>query len=341
MNSFVDDLSTFALSLGERGQKLFSSPLHWMMLSNGDADFHDNVIFFGFSDSHNYPVLVAKVPRLVENGWMLKTEYDHLVELWNCIGEKASHYVPKPIALTTLQEWPVLMISFIPGESLTRLSRRSFWANSNQVTALAREAARSLRDLNRLTESPIAPGKSLAPDFSEKADKFRELFQMTPAEDAVLSDLVKTVRGRAGAASHRVMLQGDFWHGNMIRDETSGALKLIDWQFARWSVDVSMDLYFFLLAGALFASGDGSVEQRASDAFGLLNNWRTKVIPEYLSTYGTPDHYVLLPQKEGMMMCCVEKAVRSALEFGYSHSDDLMWRYLFAELLNWQDEKLI
>jgi hypothetical protein len=39
-----------------------------------------------------------------------------------------------------------------------------------------------------------------------------------------------------------------------------------------------------------------------------------------------------------MLLCCVEKAVRSALEFGYSHPDDLMWRSLFRELLQWPDE---
>jgi len=39
-----------------------------------------------------------------------------------------------------------------------------------------------------------------------------------------------------------------------------------------------------------------------------------------------------------MMLCCVEKAVRSALEFGYGHPDDLMWRFLFTELQNWPIE---
>jgi hypothetical protein len=124
----------------------------------------------------------------------------------------------------------------------------------------------------------------------------------------------------------------------MIRNKKHEKLMFVDWQFASWSVDVSMDVYFFLLAGALYATGNGPVEQRAKEAFSLLNGWRADVIPEYLSTYGKPDHYVLLPQKYGMLLCCVEKAVRSALEFGYSHSDDLLWRFLFAELLYWPVE---
>jgi hypothetical protein len=114
---------------------------------------------------------------------------------------------------------------------------------------------------------------------------------------------------------------------------------LVDWQFARWSVDVSMDVYFFLLAGALSATRNIPVEERAQEAFHLLDQWRAKVIPEYLSAYGKPERYGLLPPKQGMLLCCVEKAVRPALEFGYRHPDDALWRHLFAELLKWPDEK--
>ena len=336
LSTFVDVLSIAARSLLER-DGILSSPLYWTILANGDADFHDNLIFFGFHAEQSDPVLVAKVPRLVENGWMLKTEYDHLIELWSCMGEPAAQYIPKPYSLTTLQERPVLMISYVPGESLTRLSRRSFWGHPGQVVALARDAARSLRALNDLTESPIQERELLDLEFQKKADKFRELFQLAPTEDRALADLTATVNGMAATATHKVLIQGDFWHGNMIRDEARGKLMFIDWQFARWSPDVSMDVYLFLLAGALSATENGSVEPRAKEAFDLLVSWRANVIPEYLSAYGEPERYVLLPQREGMLMCCVEKAVRSALEFGYSHADDRLWRSLFAELVRWED----
>src|SRR5919197_1327548 len=150
LTSFVDDLSRFALSLRDGKKELFLAPFHWMMLSNGDADFHDNVIFFGFEGNGKDPVLVAKVPRLIENGWMLNAEYDHLLELWNCIGEEAISYVPKPYGVASLQERPVLVLSYISGESLTRLSPKSFWRNSKRLVAHARDAARVLRNLNRL-----------------------------------------------------------------------------------------------------------------------------------------------------------------------------------------------
>ena len=283
-------------------------------------------------------MLVAKVPRLIENGWMLKVEYEHLVELWSCIGEDAVSYVPRPYAMTILQERPVFLLSYVSGESLTRLSPKSFWRNSRQVLALAREAARSLRNLNRLTESPIEQVGSKDTRFPEIAEKFKDLFQISSEEERAVAALVETVDIRTASASHKILIQGDFWHGNMIRDKKRRNLIFVDWQFARWSVDVSMDVYFFLLAGALSATENEVVKQRAKDAFGLLNEWRKDIIPEYLFAYGVPEYYVLLPQKYGMMMCCVEKAVRSALEFGYSHPDDLLWRYLFAELMNWLNE---
>ena len=338
MKSFLDELSAFASSLSEGERKLFSPPFNWVGLANGDADFHDNVIFFGFADKRSDPVLVAKVPRLVQNGWMLKTEYDHLVELWNGIGPEAVKYVPKPYALASLQERPVLMISYVPGESLTRLSRKSFWGDRAKIAGLAKEAARTLRELNRLTETPRKGDESLTVDFEPKADKFRELFKLNTEEERALEELVKIVNETSQAARHKVLIQGDFWHGNMIRDPQHGTLMFVDWQFARWSVDITMDLYFFLLAGALSATGNEPAQERAKMAYQLLCEWRTDVIPEYLAAYGIPEHYVLLPQSYGMMLCCVEKSIRSTHEFGYSHSDDLLWRYLFAELQNWPVE---
>jgi hypothetical protein len=336
MQSFLEELSAFTHSLARRDHRLPDSPLHWMMLANGDADFHDNVIFFGFREGMTDPVLVAKVPRLIENGWMLQTEYDRLVELWECAGEEAARYVPVPYALPSLQERPTLMLSYVPGESLTRLSRRSFWMDQGRVASLSREAAKLLRELHRLTASPPAASGPLDRSFSARTETFQALFSLTVEEQVVLAEVEHALREQEASATHLVIVQGDFWHGNMIRHERHG-LRLIDWQFARWSADVSMDVYFFLLAGALSAAESEDPALCAREAFALLDQWRQAVIPEYLAAYGSPQEYALLPEKYGMLLCCVEKATRSALEFGYSHPDDLAWRYLFGELLRWQD----
>jgi hypothetical protein len=337
MKTFIDELSAFVSSLST-GEQRFSPPFQWVCLANGNANFHDNVIFFGFDANQRDPVLVAKVPRLVENGWMLKTEYDHLVELWQCMGEEAGRYVPRPWGLTTIQGRPTLVISYVQGESLTRLSPAAFWGDRGKVLGLAREAARTLRDLNHLTETPRQREEPPGAGFPIKADKFRELFKLDDDEEHALSELVKKVNEASQTASHKVLIQGDFWHGNMIRDQKRGTLMFIDWQFARWSADASPDLYFFLLAGALAATGHRFEPEQAKRAFRLLSDWRRDVIPEYLAAYGQPAQYVLLPPKHGMLLCCVEKAVRSGLEFGYSHPDDLLWRQLFGELLVWPAE---
>ena len=97
MRPFLDDLSAFAFSISDGGHALFNAPFQWVCLANGDADFQDNVIFFGFDARAADPVLVAKVPRLVKNGWMLKTEHDHLVDLWDCMGNTAVDYVPRTL----------------------------------------------------------------------------------------------------------------------------------------------------------------------------------------------------------------------------------------------------
>ena len=190
LTSLVDDLSSFALLLSDGQKELFASPLHWTILSNGDADFHDNVIFFGFDSNQEEPVLVAKVPRLVENGWMLKVEYERLVELWNTIGVSAASYIPRPYALTLLQDRAVLLISYAPGESLTRLPARSFWRNTRKVLGLGRDAAHSLRNLNRLTERPREENEAQNARWLEKVEKFKDLFQLTPEEEQTLEQLI-------------------------------------------------------------------------------------------------------------------------------------------------------
>jgi hypothetical protein len=38
-----------------------------------------------------------------------------------------------------------------------------------------------------------------------------------------------------------------------------------------------------------------------------------------------------------MLMCCIEKAVRSVLDFGYNQRGDATWMALFSELVNLRD----
>jgi hypothetical protein len=108
----------------------------------------------------------------------------------------------------------------------------------------------------------------------------------------------------------------------------------IDWQYSHWSTDVSLDVYLFLMAGALASVSQGSADEQARAAKDVLLKWRPQIIPAFLAAYGAADRFSLLPAKYGMLVCCVEKAVRTVLDFGYNQSDDATWRSLFSELIN-------
>jgi hypothetical protein len=91
------------------------------------------------------------------------------------------------------------------------------------------------------------------------------------------------------------------------------------------------------MAGAL-ATSHGSPEERAHSTVKVLMEWRQNILPAYLAAYGNVDRYSLLPARLGMLVCCVEKAVRSIRDFGYNQFDDLIWRNLLTELVNIPDD---
>jgi hypothetical protein len=69
LKPFLDELSTFALSLSEGEHKLFSPPFHWVCLANGDADY-DKLVLASFKQTNQ---VGCKSARLVKNSWILKT----------------------------------------------------------------------------------------------------------------------------------------------------------------------------------------------------------------------------------------------------------------------------
>ncbi|MBI5842256.1 MAG: phosphotransferase [Chloroflexi bacterium] len=335
MNAFIHDLSAYVTSLREQGRPLYPSALRWVLLANGAADLNDSVIFFGFEGAGSEPVLVVKAPRIPQNDWMLKIEFDRLTDLWAILGDEASLYLPKPIAFTQLGSQSILILSFLNGESLTRASKGTLWKKTDDTIALAVKVARSLRYLDDKTATVIKDSDRPFEDFQTKADKFQQLFSLTEKEIQALNDLTNFIKTSAANASHKILLQGDFWHGNLIREPSQDRLMIVDWQFARWSTDASLDVYLFIMAGAFTAARRLGDENAAKTAAGILSRWRSDVIPEYLKAYGQPEKFVLLPLRYGMLSCCVEKAIRSEIEFGYNHPDDEMWRNLFTELMDW------
>jgi len=308
--------------------------MQWTILSNGGADIHDCIIIFGFEANKSQPTLVIKVPRIPEGGRALQIEYDRLVELWEHLGPEAVFRIPKPIAMVNLETQPALVISYIHGESLLRASKQMIWEKPEQVLALAVDAAESLRDMMDRTATQLTAGEHIATDIMQKIEKFKEMFHLTEREDQAILGLIRHIESLRETATHKVLIQGDFWHGNMIRSLTHGKLMFVDWQYSRWSTDVSLDVYLFLLASALSNTPQDSAKEKVHGAIQVLLQWRTKIIPAYLQAFGKPKSYTLMPAQYGMLLCCVEKAVRVSIDVGYDQLDDMIWKLLFSELVN-------
>lgn len=323
-DSFADELTKLARS------RYKSASIRWTLHSNGGADWNDNVIFLGFERGKRDPSLVAKVPRLPSNNWVVQTEHARLSEIWSLLGKDAPRRLPEPIALAEINGQSALVISYVDGQGLIHSSRQGLWRDSARLLALARDAARSLREVHERASRPLAADERIPSDLPRKIESFRKLFSPSEAESRLLAELEQAAS--AQASTHNTLLQGDFWHGNLIRGAERGELMLIDWQYARWDTDVSLDVYLFLLAGALSNSPTDDPRQKARGAAQLLAHWRAEIFPAYLAAYGATDKFSLLPARLGMLQCCVEKATRAALDFGANQSDAEAWRWLFYEL---------
>lgn len=335
--AFIDTLTSYILSLHRQGKPVLSPPLSWTILSNGGTDTHDCIIFFGFEANKPQPTMVVKVPRLPEDGWALQIEYDRLVELWEHLGSEAVFRISEPIAIITLDAQPALVTSYVHGESLLRVSKRMIWEKPEQILLLAVDVAESLRDMMDRTATQLIDGESVPTDITQKIEKFKEMYHLTAREDHAILGLMECIESIRNIATHRVLIQGDFWHGNMIRNSTHGKLMFIDWRYSRWSTDVSLDVYFFLLASALANVSQIPAEERAPAAMEVLLRWRPKIIHAYLQAFGKSDRYTLMPARYGMLLCCVEAAVRVTMDVGSAQANDFVWRLLFAELVNLSD----
>ena len=164
------------------------------------------------------------------------------------------------------------------------------------------------------------------------------MYSLTEYEKQILSNLEDEVKALQEKAIYKVLIQGDFWHGNILRNTENRNLMIIDWQYSRWSIDASLDLYLLLLAGALAASNsEEDPYKKARLAFITLLAWKKDIIPAYLMAFGLPETYQILPLRSGMLRCCIEKAVRASIDIGVDQQADIVWFYFFKELINWQN----
>lgn len=325
--SFLSNLSQAVR--GEISRAGASFPLmRWMLHANGQADWNDNVIFFGFEDGKSFPSLAAKVPRWPGNNRIVRNEYARLSEMWRLLGGEAARRVPEPIALVDVDGHAALILSYAAGHGLTHSVQEGLWRDPLHRQAIVREAGRLLGELHRRACRPLE--ETAAPFlFPRMANLFRSLFSLAEEEERLLARLEQACQI---SSAQMTLLQGDFWHGNLLRSAAHGGLMLVDWQYARWDSDVSLDVYLFLMAGALACAQGETIAARARRALDLLLQWQAEVLPVYLAAYDRPQGLTLLPPREGMARCCVEKVTRTILDFDALQDDASLWRALFAEL---------
>jgi len=337
--SFLEELSSALIKMENLTDHFnLKLPVDWLILTNGEAEPDDNIVLFGFEANKSSPTLVAKVPRSPKNAWMLQIEHDRLRDAWECLGGQAYLRLPEPLAILSLSGQPVLVMSYLNGTSFLRTSQKRFWRDMNQTRELFVDAAQSLREMNDITATPVRNDNDVPSSFLPKLIKFQELFALSKREQQIIHEIAAIEKTQAAQVTHRILLQGDFWHGNIVRGMPHGRLMFLDWQYSRWSKDVSLDVYMFLLAAALATVPRRTDEERAEGAIKTLFDWRAEILPTYLSAYGRPISYSLLPARYGMLLCCVEKAVRSVIDFGHNQKGDLVWRMLFSKLANISDE---
>lgn len=316
-----------------------AASVNWVLLSNGGADLHDSVILFCMVQGQHTPQFVAKVPRLPENHWALQAEYDSLTMLWDRLGEAAVQRLPRPVSLVKFEDQSALILSYLPGENLLRASNQSFWLNKDRVLSFFMDAAMSLREIFDASRTPLAGSEYPPSDFSQKLENFRNQYPLKSQQLRIIEDLADRLALNTSNATHKVFIQGDFWHGNIIRGQEYGKLMFVDWQYARWTTDVSLDVFLFLLAAALSAASDADPERRASNAVDVLLSWKPDLIPLYLDVFRESNRYSMLPVRDGMLLCCVEKAVRAGMDFGHVQQDDVIWWWIFDALTQrWLDE---
>ncbi|MBL8049947.1 MAG: aminoglycoside phosphotransferase family protein [Anaerolineales bacterium] len=336
MSDFTQSLTTLVSTLPQSG-RVFSNSLSWVLLSNGLTEFDENLIFFGFEEENAKPVLVAKVPRLPKNIYVIQTEYERLTEVWACLGDKAQYHIPQPIALSNVQGQPVLITTYVNGENLLRLDITD---NEDEFLQFSIHVANSLRELLDSTLTKLDSDEAIRLEFSQKTEKFKQMYSLQDSEITAVDNLRAEIESNEKIASSKILIHGDFWHGNIIREPIRGDLLLVDWQYSYWTNDASQDVYLFLLAGALATTPSlDKPQERAIKTMQVIKNWNENVIKAYLSAFGLPQNYNLLSMRSGMLMCCVEKGVRASLELGFDREEDLVWFFLFRELLNWFNEK--
>ncbi|MEZ4512095.1 MAG: aminoglycoside phosphotransferase family protein [Chloroflexota bacterium] len=302
--------------------------LDWLLLANGGTALHDNVVFLAAPQGQRQPLLVAKACRWPDYS-TIPHEFGQLTAVWQQLGNQAQGRIPRPLHLGQNGADQVLLTDFFPGSVFTSRVQAAV-RDIPALTQLLQRAAVWLRLLHEQTARPRTA--DLALQHEAYAARFAALFALPKPEQTVLREVETAVSSHTTAATTQIIQHGDFWPGNILLRADNDQLALIDWQFSTWTTDPNFDLYFLLLATAVALAGSGTPQQRGQRAAQRLKSWENSLIPAYLTTYGQPMLYQLLPPRTGFLWACLTAAARPVETFGIIQDDAPLWRTVFAAL---------
>jgi len=246
------DANRIRLRLDERG---FTTPFSSVMLTpRFEASRH--VVFLLFARQGQRPVLVAKMPRLQNDGGALKHEATILQALPTSRLEPLS--TPAVIAYERFDGWPILVETAIDGRPMDPAEVRR---DADQCVTRVVEW---LANLHHASAAPASA--SWSRDLVDgPLEYFTRTFPLSSEESWLVSRTHALVAPLRDAGLPFVCEHGDLGHPNLLlRDD--GHIGVIDWELASLHGLVAYDLFFFLTFAA-FSLARAQSSRRHVEAF--------------------------------------------------------------------------
>lgn len=307
--------------------------LQWaVFVQSWDQSLDKNILLLCFDKKDSEPCLVAKVCRLPVNNWALEREFDNLSLMWKYLGSLAPLHLQKCMPLQGRDKQQAFITNYISGNSLLSLEKYMLThQRRNTFHKISCDASKVLSLCHHSTCVPLEGNEKPDSAYFKKIELFRSLYPLQKTEEVVLETLNTIIEQQIDVATRKVFLHADFWHGNILLNP-AGDLVVIDWQVSRWATDVSLDVYLFMLAALLKGTSYFPEKSRLDKIASTLKQWRVELIPNYLKTYSLPDGCTLLPESYGMILCCIEMAIRPIAVWGRQEGD-AVWYLLFRQLI--------
>jgi len=223
------------------------------LLSSGPAARHGKVLLHVFREKSSSPLLVVKIPRQAEARTWVKREHELLRQLEEEAPDQSGTLFPRAIFLETNGNRLAAGQMFVEGWAADRL----FAALGGGESAYRRVCGIAFDWLRMLwTRTGFLNGieGALWESFRAAALEFPELFDLEPAVQDALAQLVSEIDARREGTTLTAYAHGDLIPSNLIVQEKRVAA--VDWEFGGrrqfpWVDPVHFAISFSLHQGIL------------------------------------------------------------------------------------------